>query len=104
MASSSDGQLRSNNIPQLITAMLSLGFPGGSDSKDSTCNVGDTGSIPWLGRSPGGGHGNQLQYSCPKNPMVRGAWCHTPQGRKELDMTEVTGHTHKSLGKVRGYF
>ena len=64
----------------------------------------DTGSVPGLGISNRGGHGNQLQYSCPKNPMVRGAWCHTPQGRKELDMTEVTGHTHKSLGKVRGYF
>ena len=37
-----------------------LGFPGGSDSKESACNVGDLGSIPWLGRFPGGGHGNPL--------------------------------------------
>ena len=65
---------------------------------------GDTGSIPGLGISNGGGHGNQLQYSCLKNPTGRGAWCHSPQGRKESDMTKVTGHTHKSLGKVRGYF
>ena len=40
-----------------------LGFPGGSDSKESTCNEGDLGSILELGRSPGGGHGNPLQYS-----------------------------------------
>ena len=50
------------------------GFPGGSDSKESTCNAGDLGSIPGLGRSSGGGHGNPLQYSCLENPMDRGAW------------------------------
>ena len=43
---------------------INLGFPGGSDSKESTCNAGDPGSIPGLGRSPGEGHGNPLQYSC----------------------------------------
>ena len=45
-----------------------LGFPGGSAGKESACNVGDLGSIPGLGRSPGVGHGNPLQYSCPENP------------------------------------
>ena len=40
------------------------GFPGGSDGKESACNVGDPGSIPGLGRSLGGGRGNPLQYSC----------------------------------------
>ena len=44
------------------------GFPGGSDGKESACSVEDLGSIPGLGRSPGGGHGNPLQYSCLKNP------------------------------------
>ena len=44
-------------------------FPGGSDSKESTCSVGDLSLIPGLGRSPGGGHGNPLQYSCLENPM-----------------------------------
>ena len=39
-----------------------------------TCNAGDLGSITGLGRSPGGGHGNPLQYSCLENPMDRGAW------------------------------
>ena len=42
---------------------------GGSDGKESACNVGDPGSIPGLGRSPGGGHGYPLQYSCLENPM-----------------------------------
>ena len=45
-----------------------MGFPGGSDSKESTSNVGDLGSVPGFGRSPGGGHGNSLQYSSLKNP------------------------------------
>ena len=44
------------------------GFPGGTDSKESTCNAGDLGLIPGLGRSPGGGHGNPLQYFSLKNP------------------------------------
>ena len=42
--------------------------------KESACNAGDLGLIPELGRSPGGGHGNPLQYFCLKNPMDRGAW------------------------------
>ena len=50
------------------------GFPGGSDVKESTYNVGDLGSIPGFGRSPGGGHDNPLQYSCLEDPMDRGAW------------------------------
>ena len=49
-------------------------FPGGSDGKASACNVGDLGSIPGLGRSPGEGNGNPLHYSCLENPMDRGAW------------------------------
>ena len=49
-------------------------FPGGSDGKASAYNVGDPGSIPGLGRSPGEGNGNPLQYSCLENPMDREAW------------------------------
>ena len=48
-------------------------FPGGSDSKASTCNAGDPDSIPGLGRSHGEGNGNPLQYSCLENPMDGGA-------------------------------
>ena len=44
------------------------GFPGGSDGKESACNAEDLSSIPGSGRSPGGGHGNPLQYSCLENP------------------------------------
>ena len=52
----------------------SSGFPGGSDGKESAYSAGDLGSTLGLGRSPGGGHGNPLQYSCLENPMDRGAW------------------------------
>ena len=51
-----------------------LGFPGVSDGKEFACNAGDSSSIPGSGRSPGGGNGNPLQYSCLGNPMDRGAW------------------------------
>ena len=51
-----------------------LGFPGGSDGKESACNAEDLGSIPGSGRSPGEGNGNPLQYSCLENSMDRGAW------------------------------
>ena len=50
------------------------GFPGGSEVKASACRVGDPGSIPGLGRSPGEGNGNPLQYSCLENPMDGGVW------------------------------
>ena len=49
-------------------------FPGGSDSKESAYSAGDPGSIPGLGRSPGEGNGNTLQYSCLENPMDGASW------------------------------
>ena len=51
-----------------------MGFPGGLDGKESACNVGDPGSIPGLGSSPGEENVTSLQYSCLENPMDRGAW------------------------------
>ena len=51
-----------------------MSFPQGSDGKASACNEGDPGSIPRLGRSPGEGNGNPLQYSCLENPTDGGAW------------------------------
>ena len=51
-----------------------MDFPGGSDGKESACNVEDPGLIPGLGRYPGEGNGNPLQYSCLENSMHRGAW------------------------------
>ena len=66
-----------------------LGFSGGSDGKKSTCNAGDLGSIPGLERSPGGGHGNPLQYSCLENPHEqRSLVGYSPWGCKESDTTE----------------
>ena len=56
------------------------GFPGGSDSKASACNVGDLGLIPGSGRSSGEGNGNLLQYSCLENPMDGGAQWATVHG------------------------
>ena len=53
---------------------LLLGFPGGSNSKESACNAGDPGSIPGLGRSPGEGNGNTLQSPCLENLADIGAW------------------------------
>ena len=55
-------------------ALFYLGFPCGSDDKESACNAGDLDLIPELGRSSGGGNGNPLQYSCLEKPMDRGAW------------------------------
>ena len=66
-------------------------FPGGSDSKESTCNARDLDSIPGLGRSPGAGHGNPLQCSCLNNLHgQRSLEGYSPWGRKESDMTEHT--------------
>ena len=64
----------------MMASFLHKGFPGGSEVKASACNVGDLGSIPGSGRSPGEGNGNPLQYSCLENPMDRGAWQGTVHG------------------------
>ena len=63
-------------------------FPGSSDSKESTGNVGDPDSVPGSGRCSGERNGNPLQCSCLKNSMDRGAWPAIVTGCKELDMTE----------------
>ena len=70
------------------TPSLPLGFPGGSDGKESACNLGDLSSIPGSGRSPGEKNGNPLQYSCLENPMDEGDTWATVHGFTELDTTE----------------
>ena len=66
-----------------------MGFAGGSQGKESACNVGDLGFLPALGRSPGDGHGNPLQYSCLENPHGQGCLVgYSPWGCKESDSTE----------------
>ena len=68
--------------------LLSWGFPGASDSKESACNAGDLGLIPGLGRSPGEGNGNPHQYSFLGNSTERGAWWATVHGVIESDTIE----------------
>ena len=74
------------NIYNIAEALMSSnlnglkGFPDGSEVKASARNAGDLGSIPGLGRSPGEGNGNPLQYSCLENPMDGGAWWATVHG------------------------
>ena len=64
----------------ICTVLSSMGFPGGSNGKESACNVGDSGCILRLGRSPRERYGNPLQYFCPENPMDRRAWRATVHG------------------------
>ena len=76
------------NMGFYATLILTLNFPTGSAVKNLP--AGDLGSVPELGRSPGGGHGNSLQYSFLENSVDRGAWKAIVHGVAESDMTEVT--------------
>ena len=79
-----------------------LSFPGGSEDKASACNAGDQGSTPGMGRSPGEGNSNPLQYSCLENPMDRGAWQATVHGVAK-SQTRLSNFTSLStIGKLRG--
>jgi len=74
---------------------MKICFPGSSDGKESSCSVGDLGSILGLGRSPGGGHGNPFQYSCLENPHgQRSLEGYSLWGHKESDTTEQL-RTHR---------
>ena len=75
----------------LSRLILYYGFPGGSNSKEHACSVGDLGPIPALGRSPGGGNGNPFHYSYLENPHgQRSLAGYSPWGCKESDMAEHT--------------
>ena len=75
--------------PGEVTAYPHQGFPGGGDVRESACSTGDLDSIPGLERSPGGGHGNPLQYSCLENSQgQRSLVCYSPWNHKESDTTE----------------
>ena len=76
----------------LFCLWFPLGFPGGSDSKESTCNAGDLGLIPGLGRSPRGGHGNPLQYFHLENPHSRGVWQAKVHGVQRVRHNWATKH------------
>ena len=81
-----------------------MGFPGSLAGKESTCNAGDLGSIPGLGRFPGGGHGNSLQYYCLENLMDRGAWWATvhrvAKSQTLLRRLSTQGWTHKAVTTI----
>ena len=79
-----------------------MGFPGGSDSKESACNVEDLSLIPGSERSPGEGNGNPLQYFCLENPMDRGAWQATVHAvaKSQTQLTRLSSSSSSSDGKV----
>ena len=74
-------------------AAAALGFPGGSDGKESACDAGDTGLIPGQGRCPGEENGYSLQHSCLENSTDRGAWRAIIHGVAESDMTKQLTHS-----------
>ena len=82
-----------------------MGFPGGSDGKESARNAGDPGSIPGSGRSPGEGNGNPLQYPCLENPMDGGAWQATVYGvAKSLTrLSDFTSIHKEEMGRMNIY-
>ena len=84
--------------------VLYRGFPGGSDSKESACKAGHLALIPGLGRSPGGGHGNPLQYSCLDSPHgQRSLAGYSPWGHKQSDTSEqLSTAQHSSLHRNVG--
>ena len=78
-----------------------MGFPGGSNGEEFTYNAEDLGSIPGLGRSPGGGHGNPLQYSYWENPYgQRSLVGYSPWSHKEPDMTERLSTAQHSISHL----
>ena len=81
-----------------------MDFPPGSNGTESACNMGDPDSIPGLGRSPGEGNGNPLQYSCLENPMDRRAWWATvhgvAEGQTQLSDEHKHTHTHTRNSKI----
>ena len=80
-----------------MSVCVYVGLPRWLSGTESACDAGDTGDsglIPGLGRSPGGGNGNQLQYACLGNPIDRGAWQATVHGDVALDTAEHTPSTY----------
>ena len=74
--------------------------PGDSECKESACTAGDLGSLPELGRSPGEGHSNPLQYSCLGNPMDRGAcWAQSMGSQRSRQKEKISSYSHMGLYK-----
>ena len=85
-------------FPYLEVTLSSMDFTGGSDGKESACTAGDLGSLPGLKRSPGGGHGNPLQYSCLQNPHgKRSLVGYSPWGSQRVGHDWATKHTLSAM-------
>ena len=84
----------------LLAAYYMLGFPGGSDGKESACSVGDLDSIPGSGRSPGEGNGNLSSIFAWRIPWMEEPGGYSPWGRKESDTTERLHFHFLSLSKI----
>ena len=87
-------------VTVLCMLKKNMGLPWWLSGKESACNAGaagDVGSIPGSGRSPGGGQGNPLQYSCLENPMDRGAWRATVHGvmKSWTRLKQLSMHAHE---------
>ena len=80
-----------------------MGFPGGSDSKESACNVGDLGSIRRLGRSPGRGHGNPFQYSFLENPHGQRSLVGNRVSGPTKSQTLLSRYAQHTQGRVWGF-
>ena len=81
-----------------------MGFPGGSDGKESACNAGDLGSVPGSGISPEEGNGYPLQYSCLENSMDRGVWWATVYGAQRVGhdwVPNIHTHTHVNYTSIK---
>ena len=88
------GRWQGNTSLKMALASITSGLPWWLSHKESACNARDVGSIPGLGRSPGEGKGNSLQYSFLDNPTDRGGLSHGGLQSKESDTTEATEHAH----------
>ena len=80
---------------QLLNLLYIMGFPGGSDGKESACNAGDPGLNPGSGRSPGEENDYPLQNSCLKNPMDKGSW--QACGKESATIEQLNTHTYKKV-------
>ena len=98
------GKDKNNFLLYKKMATLIYSFPCGSADKESSCNAGDQGSIPGLGRSPGEGNGNSFQYSCLGNPIDRRAYWATVYGVTESQAQLNDLHKHTYLQKYLWLF
>ena len=92
--------VHTHSIFPIFKIGLHPGFPAGSDGKESACNPGDRGSIPGLGKSPEGGNGYPVRYSCLENSTDRGAWGHIESDMtKQLTLNTAISYKYRTMWK-----